>query len=84
MIGRIWKFRDPLEFNAFLQTYTGLAILPVKGYKIAIAFGTTLSGKLPYDPGIREIIDKTLEGMAEFYLKEKVMDKPGYFRRFQL
>ncbi len=84
MIARIWKVRNPLEFAELVNNYNGLAIYAIPGYHIALAFGTTLTGKLPYEPGIKEIITRTLEAMGDFYLKEKVLDKPGYFRRYRV
>jgi hypothetical protein len=85
IVGQVWTFKDDLEFVTFVNNYNGLGLATISGYKIAITFGGVFSGtKMPVTPKTVDDIKKTLLEMAEFYKREKIDDKPGYYKKFQL
>lgn len=85
MVGRIHQIQDGNEFIEFFNNYSGLGIVTVTGYKIAIFFGGLLTtDKLEINPGILKDIARVLNEMADFYAKESIADSPGRFKRYQL
>jgi hypothetical protein len=86
IVGQIWKFKDHMEYIEFINQYKGLGIAPVTGYKIAITFGGVMTGTRMQVPSlnVKDEIDRVLQEMVTFFIKEQVEDKPGIYRKFLL
>lgn len=84
IIAQVWTFKDLQAWTSFINNYSGLAKFQIPDYKIALTFLTTISGRLDIYPGIDKEVLKTLSEMADFYVTERINDKPGYYKKFML
>lgn len=84
IVGKIWTFKDLNAWTNFTNNYSGMALVSIPGYTISITMFTTLTGRINATPGTIKLIYSILNEMAEFYLAEKIKDKPGYFNKFKL
>jgi hypothetical protein len=76
-IGQVWRFTDPFEFSSF----EGIK-RPVQDHMIYIVFKGNFQGR--FTELDKNVIDRMLDRMGDFYYKEEVLRKPGFFKRFKL
>lgn len=83
IVGKVWLFRDELDYLELKNTYKGW-ITGIPGYKIAITFHTTLTGKIQLDQTHTEHVLRILDEMGEFFTKERLEHKPGYYSKYRI
>lgn len=83
--GKVWRMKNSYEFADFVAEYKGLGIATIPGYNIAITFGGVITGTTvtTSNPDVTGMIGVTLQGMAEFYMKERIEDKLGFYKKFK-
>lgn len=86
LAGKVWKFKDHLEYISFFNTYTGLGIGTVTGYKMAVTFYGVVTGTKMQttNPGITAEIRRTMQEMADFFKTEMIEDNPARYKKFLL
>lgn len=83
MVGSILMWKDEYEFINFCSNYKGLGYASIPGYNIVIYFDGLYTGpKLRIEPGVQELIKKTVAEMADFYYKEQVSQKLSFYKKF--
>ena len=84
-IGKVYRFKSDSESTIFLSTYTPLVYSNILGYGIYIAFFGSLTNKIGVNnTSCKEELQKIFEEMADFYKKEKVEPKYGFYKKFKL
>lgn len=83
-IGKIMLFHNPDDYVEFLKVWENKnefsVITKIEGYRIIILYSGSLQ-HIVIDRH-KDIIEEVFHRMADFFLKEKVQKKSGYYKRY--
>lgn len=83
-IGKVYLFDSGEKYATFVANYTGWHFEPVPGYNIGITLAGTITTRFKYDPAYKQFIKTIMWDMAQFYTREIISNKLGFFKKYRI
>ena len=83
--GKVYRFKSDSESMVFLTDNPPLVYSNILGYGIYISFLDSLTGMTRVNGADwKGELQNTFDRMADFYYKEKMLQKLGFYKKFKL